>query len=306
MSQQPVAPQFQPVHVGEISDPPQVVPPDPATLFAARATRLRALAPDHQLAKYLRFIADLADAQHRLVVALPAPELPAGDDLDRALEFGMAPIARDRVGIDAGLLATLDRLLDEARNIDMPDAAAASRDGVIAADENERRAMIASVFQDSIPIEEIAEHVFIAAAAQVHFARLAARLPAERLKSVSDGACPACGAPPATSSVVDRARAHSARFCCCSTCATQWHVVRVKCVACASTKSVHYLHVEGVADSIKAECCDACRAYLKIFYSDREPGLDPVADDIASAGLDLMVREKGFRRAGFNVFLAGF
>ena len=306
MSQPPVAPQFQPVHVGEAANPPDVVVPDPSTLFATHAARLRALAPDHQLGAYLRFVADIADAQHRLVATLPAPELPPAEDLDRALEFGMAPIARARVGADPGLLSTLDRLLDEAKNIDMPDAAAASRDGVIAASESERRAMIASVLEDAIPVEEIAEHVFVAAAAQVHFARLAARLPAERIRPVSDGACPACGGPPVVSRVVDWSRSQSARFCSCATCATQWHVVRVKCVACSSTKGIHYLHVEGVAETIKAECCDECRAYLKILYADKEPDFDAVADDIASAGLDLMVREKGFSRAGFNVFLAGF
>ena len=303
---QPVAPQFQPVHIGELSDPPDAVLPDPATLFSARAARLRKLTSDHQLAPYLTFIADIADAQQRIVTALPIAKLPPHDELDRALEHGMAPIARARVEIGATVLTTLDRLLEETRHLAMPEAAAASRDGDIAADDTERRAMIANVRADSLPVEEIAEHVFVAAALQVHFARLAALLPADKIKSVSDGACPACGGPPATSSVVDWMNSQSARFCCCGTCATKWHVVRVKCVACSSTKGIHYLHVEGVADSIKAECCDECRTYLKIFYTDKDPNFDPIADDLASAGLDLMVREKGFRRGGFNVFLAGF
>ncbi len=33
---------------------------------------------------------------------------------------------------------------------------------------------------------------------------------------------------------------------------------------------------------------------------------DPVADDVASLGLDLLVREKGFRRGAFNPFLLGY
>lgn len=306
MSQQSHAPQFQPVHIGELSNPPDAVLPDPATLFAARAARLRKLTPDHQLAPYLAFIADIADAQQFIVTALPDPELPPRDEIDRALEHGMAPIARARVKIDGIVLLTLERLLDETKKIDMPEAAAAARDGLIAANEAEKRAMIANVLADALPLEEIAEHVFVAAALQVHFARLAAMLPAAKIKSVSDGACPACGGPPATSSVVDWINSQSARFCYCATCATTWHVVRVKCVACSSTKNIHYLHVEGVAESIKAECCDECHTYLKIFYTDKSPGADPVADDLASAGLDMMMREKGFRRSGFNAFLAGF
>jgi FdhE protein len=182
----------------------------------------------------------------------------------------------------------------------------AARDGVIAADEAERRTMIANVLADSLPAEEIAEHVYVAAAMQVHFARLAAMLPAEKLTPVSDGACPACGGPPVASSVVGWSGSQSTRFVTCGACATRWHVVRIKCVACSSTKGIHYAHVEGTADTLKAECCDICKTYLKILYAITDPDLDPVADDVASAGLDMLVKEQGFRRSGFNVFLAGF
>lgn len=303
---QPVAPQFQPVHIGEQANPPEAVRPDPAKLFSRRAERLRKLAADHQLAPYLGFVADVMQAQQRANDSLPAPVLPPTEDLDRAFEFGMAPIARARIAIDGLVFAALDSLLEETRHVSMPDVAAAARDGVIAADESERRAMIANVLADSLPVEEVAEHVFVAAALQVHFARLAALLPEDKIKPVADSACPACGGPPAASIVVDWAQSQSARFCACATCATTWHVVRVKCVACSSTKGIHYLHVEGTADTIKAECCDECRSYLKILYAVKNPELDPIADDLASAGLDLMVRDKGFSRAGFNVFLAGF
>ncbi len=303
---QPVAPQFQPMHIGEEADPPAVVPPDPAALFGARAARLRKLTADHQLAPYLNFVADLAEAQQRIVAGLPKPTLPPQDEIERDAGHGMAPIARARVAIDDVALNTLERFLDETADVAMPDSAAAARDGVIACDETERRAMIANVLADSLPVEEIAEHVFVAAAMQVHFARLAALLPVEKLKPVGDGACPACGGPPATSSVVNWSRSQASRFCCCATCSTKWHVVRVKCVACSTTKGLHYLHVEGAADTIKAECCDECKTYLKIFHAMKDPELDPIADDVASAGLDLMVRDKGYGRSGFNVFLAGF
>lgn len=302
----PAAPQFQPVHIGTEAKPPLAVLPDPATLFANRAARFRRLAADHQLSGYLTFLADLSAAQSALLPGLPAAVLPPDNDVERALEFGMGPIARNTVSIDDAVIVTLDRLLDAARAIAMPDNAEAARDGVIAAPEDERRVMIANVLADALPANEIAEHVFVAAALQVHFARLAAQLPAERLTPVSDGACPACGGPPVSSSVVAWENAQSARFATCATCATQWHVVRVKCVACSSTEGIHYAHVEGTADTLKAECCDSCGTYLKVLYALNDPDLDAVADDVASAGLDILVRENGFGRSGFNVFLAGF
>ena len=302
----PSTPQFQPLHLGEEAKPPLAILPDPATLFADRAKRFRTLAAEHQLKSYLLFLASISDAQSALVPDLAAVALPPVEDLDRAFEFGMAPIARN-VLIDEELaLETLEKLLKALKSVEMPERAMASLDGVISADEAERRVMIANVLSDSLPAEEIAEHVFVAAAMQVHFARLAAALPAEKLTPVSDGACPSCGGAPVASSVIGEAGASNTRFVTCGTCATRWHVVRVKCVACSSTKGIHYQHVEGTSDTLKAECCDECKSYLKLMYQVTDPTLDPVADDVASAGLDLMVKEEGFRRAGFNVFLAGF
>ncbi|MCZ8044074.1 MAG: formate dehydrogenase accessory protein FdhE [Beijerinckiaceae bacterium] len=301
----PTAPQFQPVHIGAEAKPPLAVLPDPATLFSDRAARFRTLASDHQLAGYLTFLADISEAQSRILDDLPPATLPPDDDIERAIVYGMAPIARSAIAIDETVLTTLDRLFEAARCIAMPDLAEAARDGVIAAPEDERRVMIANVLGDALPANEIAEHVFVAAALQVHFARLAAQLPADRLTPVSDGACPACGGPPVASRVVNWEGSQSARFATCGACATQWHVVRVKCVACSSTLGIHYAHVEGTSEMLKAECCDTCGTYLKILQSTEDADLDAVADDVASAGLDLLVREQGLRRSGFNVYLAG-
>lgn len=300
------APQFQPMHIGEEAKPPVAVTPQPEILFAERAMRFRQLAVDHPLRGYLEFMAGVAESQASILKDLPPVTLPDDAELSRAFEFGMAPIARQSVEIGETALATLEALLKALKGISMPDRAMASLDGVIAADEAERRAMIKNVLEDALPAEEIAEHVFVAAAMQVHFARLASALPQDKLTSVSDGACPACGGPPVSSSVVGWQNAQSTRFVTCGCCSTQWHVVRVKCVACSSTKGIHYAHVEGTADTLKAECCDSCNTYLKVLYRITDPSLDPVADDVASAGLDLLVKGQGFRRAGFNVFLAGF
>ena len=64
--------------------------------------------------------------------------------------------------------------------------------------------------------------------------------------------------------------------------------------------------IEGVADTIKAETCDECRTYVKIMYQRKDSELEPVADDVASLGLDLLVTEAGWRRAGVNPFLLGY
>ena len=51
------------------------------------------------------------------------------------------------------------------------------------------------------------------------------------------------------------------------------------------------------------EACDDCGHYLKIVHSDRDPFVEPVADDLASVTLDLLVSDAGWRRHGLNLLM---
>jgi FdhE protein len=300
------APRHDSIPIGDVATPPFVRLPEPQVLFAKRAERLRTLAHDHQLKPYLLFLTDLCAVQHGIQDGLPAAEPRPADVLARAREFAMPPLDRNRFTIDAACDATLDRLLTAIGACDMPAAAQAALFNVRAAGAAAMAAMVRSVLADSIPVETIAEHVFVAAALQVHFARLAAQLDAAHLVPVGDGACPACGGPPVSSMVVGWLGAHGARFCACALCATMWNYVRIKCAMCGSTKGISYQEIDGSAGTIKAETCDSCGSYLKILYQQKDPALDPIADDVASLGLDLLVRETGLRRGGVNPFLLGY
>ena len=55
--------------------------------------------------------------------------------------------------------------------------------------------------------------------------------------------------------------------------------------------------------SADAETCDECKSYLKIFYQEKEPMLEAMADDLATLSLDLLVDEQGYRRSGPNFLL---
>jgi FdhE protein len=300
------APRHDPVPIGEIAAPPFVRRPDPLALFSTRAARFRTLAESHELGPYLRFLAALSDCQHRIQQDLPEPEMPAADVRARAREHAMPPLDRGRFTADAALDATLDRLFARAAEIDMPNdartALARARDGDAAA----RDQMVRAVLADAIPVETLADHVYVAAALQVHFTRLAARLDATVLVPVGEGVCPSCGGAPVASAIVGWQGAHGTRFCTCSLCATQWHVVRVKCVLCESTKGIAYQELDSGPDTVKAETCESCHGYVKILHQQKNPKLDPVADDVATLGLDILLRESGYRRGAVNPFLLGY
>lgn len=292
--------------IGTIAKPPFVQLPDPVRVLQKRAARLRALAPGHQLESYLGFLADLTDVQLRIQADLPAPEMPAPDTVTRAKQHEMPPLDRNGFTPDAAFDATLERLLALAAALEMPAPAREALDRLRAADAGAREVMIRNVLADSVPIEALAEHVFVTAALQVHFARLAQRLDKDALVPVGDGACPCCGAPPVASVVVGWPGAVGSRFCACSLCGTLWNYVRARCAVCGSTDKISFQQIDGSDGNIKSENCDVCHSYVKVLYQQTAPALDPVADDVASLGLDLLVREAGYRRGAINPFLLGY
>lgn len=295
------------MNIGEEAKPPFAVLPDPSTLFSARAKRLTALAADHELAPYLRFLAAVTQAQSDIQAGLPSPALPAFERIGQALEHGMPPLSRSLFQSDAVWEATLTALLDRLAAVEIPAqtraAIAALRDAAPAA----RDKILAAALADAAPGEgETAQQAIVAAGLQVHFARMAAQLDAENLKPIADGVCPACGGPPMTSTVVGWPKAHSTRFCTCSLCATMWNVVRVKCVLCSSTEGISYRVIDGKPDTVKGETCTKCQGYVKILYQVNDAALEACADDVASLGLDMLLAEEGWKRGGRNPFLLGY
>ncbi len=115
-----------------------------------------------------------------------------------------------------------------------------------------------------------------------------------------------CGSHPVASVVRIGGAQQGLRYLVCSLCASEWHMVRVKCSACGSTKGISYLGLDGGSEAIKAECCDECKTYLKIFYLEKDTSLVPAADDLATLALDMLVDQEGYNRIGPNLlFLPG-
>lgn len=295
-----------PVPIGEVSAPPFARVPDLDALFRDRAARLREAAQGHALAPYLDFVAGIAEAQDRIRRTLPQPVLPEAGALARAHEFGMPALDRATLLQRDLCIETLRRCFAAISDITMPDAARRALDIAMRVDDDALLDMAGNVIDNAIPFEAVAEHGFVAAGLQVHAARVAALLDAKALVPVGNGACPACGSAPVASLVVGWEGAHGARFCCCSLCGTLWNHVRIRCTACGSTKGITYRELDGSDGALKAECCRECSSYLKIMYQTKNPALDPVADDIATTALDVLVREEGFARSGANPFLLGY
>ncbi|PZR13447.1 MAG: formate dehydrogenase accessory protein FdhE [Azospirillum brasilense] len=296
-----------PSMIGRMLKPPFAIMPDPAALFRQRAERFSVLARDNPLAAYLGFLAGLSRLQADLAEALPPAEAIPAEQVQRARENRMPPLDRASLAGDLGLRTLAQRFMDDVAVLPMPAPAATALAELREAESGTLDRMIGDVLADSIPADALPQHLFLSAAVQVHGARLASLLDPKQLVPVETGLCPCCGGPPVSSMVVGHQGAEGARYAACAFCGTQWNEVRIKCLACGSTKGVGYMAPEGEEEAtVKAETCDSCRSWVKILYQNRNPALEPVADDVASLGLDLLMRDTSYRRAGFDPFLLGY
>ena len=151
---------------------------------------------------------------------------------------------------------------------------------------------------------DVAAAPFIMAALQVYWVDLAGRLRIDDVHEIDvPGVCPVCGTLPVASVVRADPRSQGFRYLHCALCATEWHMVRVKCSHCYSTKGITYQSIESAPPGIRAECCDTCHTYRKILYQEEDGSIEPVADDLASLSLDLLLSEAGYHRARANPLL---
>ena len=288
---------------GQIPAIPAFRPASPY-VFAERAERLAELAAGHPLEGYLRFAASLSIAQHRLLAALPELAVPDEVTLAHCLEHGLPPLSVDGLRRDPLRREALTRLIDLLDRTALPAAASAVIDRLLALSPEKLESAAAHLLAGAYAEVDPAEAPFVAAALQVCWVKMGLRLSAAATGAAQIGLCPVCGSRPVASVVRIGGAQQGLRYLVCSLCCSEWHMVRVKCSACGSTKGISYYGVEGAGDAIKAECCDQCKAYLKIFYLEKNTGLVPAADDLASLALDMLVDKAGYHRLGPNLLFA--
>ncbi|WP_244849525.1 formate dehydrogenase accessory protein FdhE [Caballeronia sp. SL2Y3] len=304
---------------------PRLRMPERATVFSARAARLRQLADaSHPIAGYLRLMAALADAQQHVLAGFTAP-MPSRESIALNQQHSMPIVPalganeRDPAWRDV-LFMLLDRI--EAAGALTPPLAqlvAHLRSMPAAKLDAQADAILALRFAEIEP----AAAPFIVAALQVVWTDIASRIGSAEVPYMdTSGVCPVCGTMPVASIVRVGGVHEGYRYVQCGLCSTEWHVVRAKCSNCDSTKGIAYHAMDGAEAStaqtaedeqaraerarnapLKAESCDECGTYRKIGYQEKAYDFEPFADDLASLTLDLLMGDAGFRRPAPNPWL---
>jgi FdhE protein len=295
--------------------------PQRETLFAERAMRLRQLAQGHAMGEYLSFIAELALAQQAALGHFPSVPIPDTAALDRAARAGVPPLPASEWPRDPAWQGVLHRIVADLR-AKAPAGVQAALDKLETADADVLERQADCLLTGVTMGLDMAAAPIVAGALQVYWTHMVLAVQAAHSGSGqpfgrldNPTVCPCCGSRPVASLARTGGDALGQRYLHCSLCNMQWHLERIKCTHCLSTKHIAYESLdagggddEGSAEraakaAVQAETCNDCGHYLKIMHIARDPFAEPVADDLATLTLDLLVSEAGRMRHGVNLML---
>lgn len=285
---------------------PRVVLPMRHDLFSARADRFAALADGHPMAAYLQLMAEVARAQQAALAARRADPIPESA-LAASRDYGMPPLSAQA---HERSMTWRDDLQDIARHVRARSAngVAATLERMLALDVPALESLADRVLAGTALDDDAALVPFIGAALQVYFARLAGSIDVAAVDHCDvPGICPVCASRPVASVVRIGGQQANLRYLVCSLCATEWNLARIKCTSCDTDKGVQYLTLtrgeeeKATESPTRAEVCDECKSYLKIFYQEKDARVEPNADDLATLALDVLVDEQGYGRSGPNL-----
>ncbi len=311
-----IQPEVIPLHAAA---PDPILLADPATLFLERARRYDTFVAraDGQQA-FFGFMAHLSRAQHAAASTFAPRVLPDVATLSMRHAHHMPILPAGLAERDASWVVALRAVLTASSAADadgLPPAIVAARHTLAATSEDELDRLGSALLAfdyETIPADVVP---WIAAGLQVYWVVAVAALGRDAVQSLDVASvCPCCGSLPVASLRRIGGMQQGLRFLVCSLCATQWHMVRIKCSHCESTAGIGYLTLSTDPDSevgkaaatrevVKAEICDQCSSYLKLVSLEADAAADPVADDLATLALDLLTDERGYARVGPNLFI---
>lgn len=290
--------------------------PPRAGVFAARAQRLRQLAGGNPIGAYLALMATVAEAQEAAAASLDVPP-PDAHAIALAREHRMPPLAAAGGHGDGAWHAALVALLAALQVAPgLPAAATAALARLAALPPHALAAQAQALLGGRDDEADPAIAPFLMAALQVGWTSRASQLAEADVPALDvHTVCPACGTLPVASIVRIGGRYQGLRYLHCALCATEWHMVRIKCSHCESTEGIAYHVAENETarreateksdglHAVKAESCEHCHTYRKICYMEKDMEVEPVADDLATLALDVLMGEAGYARASGNPLL---
>ena len=290
--------------LGGVKAPEALILPDSGKRFSGTAARLEILAARHPMEDWLRFMSKLVHAQCVAATEIEAVAAPELSVVEQAVEARLPPLAADGYRRDPVWRDGLALLLDNFDDGSMPPQVKTVIAQLRSRDAAAIESLADAFLHGSVDAADAGPVLYVAAALQVYFTRMAESLPLSILRLLPErGLCPCCGSTPISALVTAAGQTPGVRYLYCSLCSTAWNHVRAVCITCGDSRAVSLEGIEGDAGIVKAETCGHCHTYAKIVYQAQDMKADPFADDLASLGLDVLVAEAGWSRHAPNPLL---
>jgi FdhE protein len=269
-------------------------------VFARHSKRFRHLSQDHSLGPWLNDLAAISDIQQTALDQLASRPFDWFEHVQPA-ELQNTPSVLAKVALVYDMLASQRHAATAAS----PGLTAATPAPVLSEDEL-KNAVTRNCDLAQGHVNGSGRgmtDLMVAAAMQVVWAAVAQQVKATNLNPSNSELCPVCGSAAVGSIVLAGEGKSGLRFQHCCLCASRWHVVRAHCTLCEDGSKVQYLSLQDKHPAIAAETCEHCHGYAKISFQDKDLEVDPIADDLATLALDVLVGEEGFGRAAPNLLL---
>lgn len=287
---------------GGLDNIPPVLFANLKSLYSRRAERLRQLAENNPLGDYLNFAAAIAEAQQKALHD-NALTLDLTQTLTNAAALGKPPLDTSIFPRSHHWHTLLQALIAELMP-DAPEHIQPVLENLAKTSDSELEIMAKDLFAGNFGVVGSDKAPFIWAALSLYWAQMATQMPGKAKAEYGENRqyCPVCGSMP-VASVIDMGTTNGLRYLHCNLCESEWHVVRVKCTNCEQTRDLNYWSLDSENAAVKAESCGDCGTYLKMVYQEKDPKVEPVADDLATLVLDAKMEEEGFGRSSINPFL---
>ena len=276
---------------------PAVLFANPKNLYQRRAKRLRELAQNHPLSDYLLFAADIVESQLSTLEKNPLPPQQF-EQLNDIEPLNAKTFKRNHIWREY-LTEILDEIKPKAN-----EQVAATIEFLEKASSAELEEMANKLLAQEFNLVSSDKAVFIWAALSLYWLQAAQQIPHNSQVENAENLhhCPVCGSLPVTS-IVQIGTSQGLRYLHCNLCESEWNLVRAQCTNCNSHDKLEMWSLDEELALIRAETCGSCESYLKIMFQEKDPHVEPVADDLASIFLDIEMEEKGFARSGLNPFV---
>ncbi|MEB5974421.1 formate dehydrogenase accessory protein FdhE [Pantoea dispersa] len=282
---------------------PPLLFPRLKNLYSRRAARLRDLAAKNPLGDYLRFAAVIAQAQEIVLYDHPL-QIDLHQRLAESAQQGKPPLDIHTYPRDVHWQRLLHSLIAELKP-EMSGQALAVLENLEKASSTELETLASALLEGEFAQVSSDKAPFIWAALSIYWAQMASMIPGKARAEYGEHRqfCPVCASVPVASVVHMDVGQQGLRYLHCNLCESEWYVVRSKCSNCEQTRDLHYWSLDSEQAAVKAESCGDCGTYLKMLYQEKDPALEPVADDLASLVLDARMEQEGFARSSLNPFM---